>query len=158
MPACRNGRRGRLKICCGQPRAGSSPAAGSKPTTGNVEKSTFPVVFLLLFRSLQSPQKSNIIDLIMILDKSGGLGVTMNLFLFILAIVPVVVLLTLIYFGDKIEKEPVGLVFALLGMGVLSIIPAVICEWIGEFVLNILFRQDSVIYNFFLYFFVVAVA
>ena len=69
-----------------------------------------------------------------------------------------VVLLILIYFGDKIEKEPVGLVFALLGMGVLSIIPAVICEWIGEFVLQILFRQDSVIYNFFLYFFVVAVA
>ena len=30
MPACRNGRRGRLKICCGQPRAGSSPAAGIK--------------------------------------------------------------------------------------------------------------------------------
>lgn len=82
----------------------------------------------------------------------------MDLFLFILAIVPVVVLLILIYFGDKIEKEPVGLVFALLGMGVLSIIPAVICEWIGEFVLQILFRQDSVIYNFFLYFFVVAVA
>ena len=27
-PACRNGRRGRLKICWGQPRAGSSPAAG----------------------------------------------------------------------------------------------------------------------------------
>ena len=32
MPACRNGRRGRLKICCGQPRAGSSPAAGSIKT------------------------------------------------------------------------------------------------------------------------------
>ena len=29
-PACRNGRRGRLKICCGQPRAGSSPAAGTR--------------------------------------------------------------------------------------------------------------------------------
>ena len=29
MPACRNGRRGRLKICCGQPRMGSSPIAGS---------------------------------------------------------------------------------------------------------------------------------
>lgn len=28
-PACRNGRRGRLKICCGQPRMGSSPIAGS---------------------------------------------------------------------------------------------------------------------------------
>ena len=30
LPACRNGRRGRLKICCGQPRMGSSPIAGSK--------------------------------------------------------------------------------------------------------------------------------
>ena len=30
MPACRNGRLGRLKICCGQPRMGSSPIAGSK--------------------------------------------------------------------------------------------------------------------------------
>ena len=30
MPACRNGRRGRLKICCGQPRVGSSPTAGIK--------------------------------------------------------------------------------------------------------------------------------
>ena len=29
MPACRNGRRGRLKICCGQPRVGSSPTAGT---------------------------------------------------------------------------------------------------------------------------------
>ena len=29
LPACRNGRRGRLKICCGQPRMGSSPIAGS---------------------------------------------------------------------------------------------------------------------------------
>lgn len=28
-PACRNGRRGRLKICCGQPRMGSSPIAGT---------------------------------------------------------------------------------------------------------------------------------
>ncbi len=35
LPACRNGRRGRLKICCGQPRMGSSPIAGSykKPQT-----------------------------------------------------------------------------------------------------------------------------
>ena len=28
MPACRNGRRGRLKICCRQLRVGSSPTAG----------------------------------------------------------------------------------------------------------------------------------
>ena len=30
VPACRNGRRGRLKICWWQHRAGSSPAAGTK--------------------------------------------------------------------------------------------------------------------------------
>lgn len=29
MPACRNGRRGRLKICCRQLRVGSSPTAGN---------------------------------------------------------------------------------------------------------------------------------
>ena len=33
-PACRNGRRGRLKICCWQQRAGSSPAAGIKILIG----------------------------------------------------------------------------------------------------------------------------
>ena len=36
MPACRNGRRGRLKICCGQPRVGSSP------TTSIDKKSEIP--------------------------------------------------------------------------------------------------------------------
>ena len=35
-PACRNGRRGRLKICCGQPRMGSSPIAGSMKKGCNV--------------------------------------------------------------------------------------------------------------------------
>lgn len=30
MPACRNGRRGRLKICCRQLRVGSSPTIGTK--------------------------------------------------------------------------------------------------------------------------------
>ena len=34
-PACRNGRRGRLKICCGQPRMGSSPIAGSNVQSVN---------------------------------------------------------------------------------------------------------------------------
>ncbi len=36
MLVCRNGRRGRLKICCGQPRVGSSP------TTSIDEKSEIP--------------------------------------------------------------------------------------------------------------------
>ena len=49
LPACRNGRRGRLKICCGQPRMGSSPIAGSK-------KAQFvrTVLFLFSFHKLKS--------------------------------------------------------------------------------------------------------
>ena len=42
MPACRNGRRGRLKICCGQPRMGSSPIAGIKtPDLQNSKSGVF---------------------------------------------------------------------------------------------------------------------
>lgn len=81
-----------------------------------------------------------------------------NLILFIVAIIPVIGLLTLIYFGDKIEKEPVWLVFALLGMGILSTIPAMIAEMVGSAVLDFLFPPNSLIYNFLLYFFVVAIS
>ena len=35
---CRNGRRGRLKICCGQPRVGSSPTTSMKLKTGNPKR------------------------------------------------------------------------------------------------------------------------
>ena len=81
----------------------------------------------------------------------------MNLFLLILAIIPVVVLMLIVYFGDKIEKEPVWLVFALLGMGILSTIPTVIVELIGEALLGLVLTPDTTIYNFFMYFFVVAI-
>ena len=51
-PACRNGRRGRLKICCGQPRAGSSPAAGSIKNRLEASKvkvsSDFFILYLLI--------------------------------------------------------------------------------------------------------------
>lgn len=82
----------------------------------------------------------------------------MDLMLLILAVLPVVVLLILIYFGDKIEREPIGLVFALLGMGVLSTFPALISEVIGELFLGFVFSEGTLFYNFFLYFLVVAVS
>ncbi len=50
LPACRNGRRGRLKICCGQPRAGSSPAAGSKEIT---LRYLFFVIFIIYYKGEQ---------------------------------------------------------------------------------------------------------
>lgn len=81
-----------------------------------------------------------------------------NLILFIVAIIPVVVLLLLIYFSDKIEKEPFWLVLALMGMGMLSTIPAVIAELIGDTVISIFFVPETIPYNFLMYFFVVAVS
>ncbi len=82
----------------------------------------------------------------------------MDIFLLILAVVPAVGLLILIYFGDKLEKEPVGLVFGLLGMGALSTIPSVVAEVIGVKLLDFVFPTGGIFYNFFMYFFVVAVS
>ncbi len=81
-----------------------------------------------------------------------------DLLLFIVAIIPVVVLIILIYFADKIEKEPLWLVAALLGLGTLSTIPAAIVELIGGVILDVLFGSFPVIESFLMYFFVVAVA
>lgn len=82
----------------------------------------------------------------------------MDIFLLILAVVPAVGLLILIYFGDKLEKEPVGLVFGLLGMGALSTIPSIVAEVIGVKLLDFVFPTGGIFYNFFMYFFVVAVS
>ena len=82
----------------------------------------------------------------------------MDIFLLILAVVPAVGLLILIYFGDKLEKEPVGLVFGLLGMGALSTIPSVVAEVICVKLLDFVFPTGGIFYNFFMYFFVVAVS
>lgn len=81
----------------------------------------------------------------------------MDLLLFILAIIPVVVLMSLVYFGDKIEREPFWLVLALMGMGILSTIPTIIIEAIGELVLEVILKPDTFLYNFILYFFIVAI-
>ena len=56
MPVCRNGRRGRLKICCGQPRVGSSPTAGSyffNFLKRKHEKLCFFFLFKILFQKRQ---------------------------------------------------------------------------------------------------------
>lgn len=78
--------------------------------------------------------------------------------LFIIAILPAVILMLLVYFSDKIEREPVGLVFALIGMGIVSTIPAMIWEWIGESILSIFVRYESVVSIFIENFFLIAVA
>jgi RsiW-degrading membrane proteinase PrsW (M82 family) len=82
----------------------------------------------------------------------------MSLAAFILAIVPAVVLMVLIYKKDKIEPEPFGLLIKLFFLGVLSILPAVAMESVGELVEKALFTEGSIPHLFFDNFLIVAVA
>ena len=74
------------------------------------------------------------------------------------AIIPVVVLLIRVYKSDRFEKEPVGMLVSLVILGAISTAIAVVLETIGSAVLGAVFTEESVIYNFFMYFLVVAVS
>ncbi len=65
--------------------------------------------------------------------------------LFALALIPVIALLCFIYFNDKKEKEPIGLLIGLFFAGIGSIIPAIIGEAIGQAFLNVIIPYNSVI-------------
>lgn len=58
-----------------------------------------------------------------------------------LALIPVVVLLIIIYFCDKKEKEPIGLLIGLFFAGAATIITAIIIEAIGELILTLFLRS-----------------
>ena len=62
-----------------------------------------------------------------------------------LALIPVIALLVFIYFKDKNEKEPVGLLVGLFFAGLGTIITAVIIELIGEVILNLIIPYDSMV-------------
>lgn len=69
--------------------------------------------------------------------------------LLIIAILPAIVLMTVIYKCDRIEKEPIGLILAVMGLGIVSCIPTVVCELLADAVLTLLFGSEGIIYNFF---------
>ncbi len=68
--------------------------------------------------------------------------------LLLIAVLPAVVLMIVIYKCDRIEKEPIGLVLGVAGLGIVSCIPTVICEMIADVVLQFLFGSSGVIYSF----------
>ena len=78
--------------------------------------------------------------------------------LIILASLPGILLIVYVYKQDKIEKEPKGLLLKLMLFGVLSIIPAVITEVIGDVVLSLIFEPGSVMYAFIDCFLIVALS
>lgn len=61
-----------------------------------------------------------------------------------LALIPVIGLMAFIYFNDKKEKEPVGLLIGLFFAGLGTVIPAVILELVGKLVLNAAMPEQSV--------------
>ena len=65
--------------------------------------------------------------------------------LYALALIPVVGLLIFIYFNDKKEKEPFGLLVGLFFAGMGTIVTAIIAELIGGIVLNLFFPSNTVL-------------
>lgn len=65
--------------------------------------------------------------------------------LFKLALIPVAGLLAFIYFRDKKEKEPAGLLAGLFLAGMATIVTAIIGETAGEAVLGLFFPADSML-------------
>ncbi len=66
--------------------------------------------------------------------------------MFQLAILPSIVLLIYIYKKDKREKEPLGTLLKCFILGVISTIPALIMESIGEVVIDGIFVEGSIAY------------
>ncbi len=82
----------------------------------------------------------------------------LTLILVVAAVVPAVYLMVRVYRADRLEKEPVGLLLALLFLGIMSTGAASFTEQVGESFLSSLFPDGGLVYNVLLYFIVVAVS
>lgn len=82
----------------------------------------------------------------------------LNPILIAAAVIPAVVLLVKVYKVDHLDKESPRLLWNLVVRGVIATVFAVLTEWIGEFVLSSFVQEGTVLYNFLLYFIVVAVS
>ncbi len=72
------------------------------------------------------------------------------------AVIPAVILLVRIYRLDRLEKEPVSLLAALVILGVIATSLASLSEQLGDFVLSFFLPEQHPAYPFLLYFGVVA--
>lgn len=76
----------------------------------------------------------------------------------VLALLPAIILLVMIYRVDKIEKEPIGLLAKLFFFGVLSTISAMVLESVGCEIFGAFFYEEDLIYIIIENFFIVALA
>lgn len=82
----------------------------------------------------------------------------LNPILIAAAVIPAVLLLVKVYKVDHLDKESPRLLWNLVVRGVIATVFAMLTEWIGEFVLSSFVQEQTVLYNFLLYFIVVAVS
>ena len=72
------------------------------------------------------------------------------------AVIPALILMIRIYRRDRVEKEPVSLLLSLVFTGILATFAAVLLEQVGISLLNRAFGSENLLYQFLLYFIVVA--
>ena len=78
--------------------------------------------------------------------------------LLLVAVLPPILLIAYVYSSDKIEKEPISLLFRLVLFGMGSILPAILLEMALEFLLKFLFPEGSTFYNLLDCFLIIALA
>lgn len=78
--------------------------------------------------------------------------------LILVAVLPAIFLISMVYRTDRLDKEPKGLLLKLVFFGILSVIPALIMELIGEGILSIFVPEDTLIFNFIKCFFIIGLA
>lgn len=74
------------------------------------------------------------------------------------AVLPALYLLYCIYQADRVEKEPAGLLISLALSGIIATFLAMMTESMGYLLVSSVFWEGTLLYNFFFYFFVVAVS
>ena len=81
-----------------------------------------------------------------------------ELILTVAAVVPAAYLLYRVYRADKLEKEPIGLLASIVLLGIVATTLAAVTEQIGDAFLTEIFPNGGVVYDFLLYFVVVALS
>ena len=69
-----------------------------------------------------------------------------NILILLIAILPAVLLMIYIYFQDNHEKEPIGLLLGIFGLGILSAVPALVLELIADKIILLIFGGTNLLY------------
>ena len=77
-----------------------------------------------------------------------------NILMALAAVIPAIFLIVRVYKMDRIEKEPKGLIFKLILMGMLSTVAAIVTETIG----SALIQESTLLGKFLMYFIIVALS